>query len=87
MADWLAGVTAILRGNSGLLGEGVDDRQRKDIMDELGWAFLEYRSRVYASGFSGTTVVKTSAIAALCETALDHIDDTIGRNRRKRRSL
>ena len=83
VADWLAGVTAILRGNSGLLGEGMDDRQRKDIMDELGWAFLEYRSRVYASGFSGTTMVKTSAIAALCETALDHIDDTIGRNRRR----
>ncbi len=82
VSDWLAAITGVLRGNLGLVGIGADDRQRKNLMDELGWAFFEYRSRVYASGFSGTAPVDLSRIADLCETAIEHLDDTIRRNRR-----
>jgi hypothetical protein len=82
VSDWLAAITGVLRGNLGLVGTGADDRQRKSLMDELGWAFFEYRSRVYASGFSGTTSVDLVRIAELCQVAIEHVDDTIRRNRR-----
>jgi hypothetical protein len=82
VSDWLAAITGVLRGNLGLVGVGADDRQRKSVMDELGWAFFEYRSRVYASGFSGVTSVDLGRIAELCDIAIDHVDDTIRRNRR-----
>ena len=82
VSDWLAAITGVLRGNLGLVESGADDRQRKNLMDELGWAFFEYRSRVYASGFSGTASVDLSRIADLCEIAIEHLDDTIRRNRR-----
>jgi hypothetical protein len=82
VSDWLVAVTAVMRGNLGVVGPGADDRQRKNMMDELGWAFSDYRSRVYDSGFSGTTTVDLGAITALCDVAIEHVDDTIRRNRR-----
>ena len=51
-------------------------------MDELGWTFFEYRSRVYASGFSGKTAVDLVRIAELCQIAIEHVDATLRRNRR-----
>ena len=66
VSDWLAAITGVLRGNLDLAADGVDDRQRKGLMDELGWAFFEYRSRVYATGFSGTTSVDLVRITELC---------------------
>jgi hypothetical protein len=82
VSDWLAAITGVLRGNLGLLERDADNRQRKSLMDELGWAFFEYRSRVYASGFSGTTSVDLARIGELCDVAIRHVDDTIRRNRR-----
>ncbi len=82
VSDWLAAITGVLRGNLDLVEAGADDRRRKSLVDELGRAFSEYRSRVYASGFSGTTSVDLVRIAELCEVAIEHVDDTIRRNRR-----
>ena len=82
VSDWLAATTGVLRGNLDLAANGVDDRRRKGLMDQLGWAFFEYRSRVYATGFSGTTSVDLVRITELCEVAIAHVDDTIRHNRR-----
>ncbi len=82
VADWLEAVTAVLRGNPAGGEAEPTAKRRKQIMDELGWAFYEYRSRVYSSGFSGTVVVPVAAIVDLCEAALPHVEDTIRRNRR-----
>jgi hypothetical protein len=82
VSDWLATITGVLRDNLDLVEAGADDRRRKSLLDELGRAFSEYRSRVYASGFSGTTSVDLVRIAELCEVAIEHVDDTIRRNRR-----
>jgi hypothetical protein len=82
VADWLASVTTVLRGNIEMIGHDLDPQRRKDIVDELGWAFFEYRSRVYASGFSGTTPVDASALAELCDVAVAWLDATIRDGRR-----
>jgi hypothetical protein len=82
VANWLAAVSAVFRGNGEILGRDIDDRTRKVIMDELGWAFVEYRSRVYASGLSGTVAVNLDDVDRFCSVAIDHLDDTIRRNRR-----
>ena len=82
VAGWLTRITAILRGHADRPDGGLDPRQRKTFMDELGRASFEYRSRVYAGGFSGSTQIGAAAIADLFEVALDHLDTEIRRSRR-----
>ncbi len=82
VAGWLTRITAILRGHADRPDGGLNPRQRKTFMDELGRASFEYRSRVYAGGFSGSTQVGAAAIADLFEIALDHLDTDIRRSRR-----
>ena len=82
VADWLAAVSAELRGNFAGVGSDLDARRRKVIMDRLGSVFAEYRTRVYESGFSGVVAVDFAAIDRMCAVALAHVDDTIRQNRR-----
>ncbi len=81
IADWTSAVTGALR-KSHQRAADVTDRGRKDVMDELGRAFSEYRARVYASGFSGFTPVAPDEIAELCDIAIEHLDETIRSSRR-----
>jgi hypothetical protein len=82
VADWLSGLSTVLRENADVVGGDLTDERRRTMMDELGLLYAAYRSAVYASGFSGKTTVTASQIVELCETAVDHLDDTICRNRR-----
>jgi hypothetical protein len=81
VADWLSAVTAAFRASSPRAAE-VTDRDRKNLMDQLGRAFSEYRSQVYDSGFSGLTPVSLDAVVELCDSAVGYLDDTIRGNRR-----
>ncbi len=82
VADWLAAVTAALRRTDPRPPAELADRRRKQALDQLGGAFSEYRSRIYASGFTGVTTVALEAVADLCDAALTHVDETIEGSRR-----
>ena len=81
VADWLSEVTATLREPRQPSAE-MTSRDRKVLMDGLGGAFSDYRSRVYSKGFSGVTSVALQAIVDLCDAAVEHLDDTIRHSRR-----
>ncbi len=82
VAAWLTRITAILRGHADRPDGILNPRQRKTFMDELGRASFEYRSRVYAGGFSGSAQIGAAAITDLFEIALDHLDTDIRCSRR-----
>jgi hypothetical protein len=82
VADWLQAVTAILEDTSGHLGGALSGERRREVIDRLGGAFSHYRARVYAAGMGAPRSITVSAIVAMCKRALDHLADTIRRNRR-----
>ena len=82
VAGWLDAVSEILSANGVATGGEFTDERRKAVMDELGRAFANYRTRVEASDHSTRVSVPTRRIVAFCETAVDQLDNTIQRNLR-----
>ena len=82
VASWLDEVTGILRRHPTLTESQVTDRDRKTLLDELGQSFSDYRSEVYASGFTGTSDIAVASVADLCAVGIAHLDATIRHSRR-----
>ena len=79
----LAAVAAILAEHEDLLTIGFDDTQRRAIMDALGLAGSDYRTRIYRVGCGDTSVsVQTDEILSLLALALRYIDQTLRANQR-----
>ncbi len=81
VAKWLATVRDALEAHPASETRRSDGA-RKALMDQLGQAFTDYRTPVYRFGFTGRTKIATEAVAALCDTALEHLDETIRHSRR-----
>jgi hypothetical protein len=76
-------VAEALRQHASLLNGPISDRDRKLVLDSLGSAGSDYRSGVYAHGFSGNQVTLTVAeLVSFCDVALRYIDHSIRSNRR-----
>jgi hypothetical protein len=83
VVDWLHGVAAVLARHRDVVVSGaLDDRARRQVMDELGEAFSTYRDQVYADGFTGTVALGHDEVAGLCRVAREHLDHAIRANRR-----
>lgn len=76
-------IKQILQNNLALLNSHVDDKARKKIMDDLGNAGSNFRSRIYLHGFSGDKEkLSSSEIASFIETSLQWLEHSIMFNRR-----
>jgi hypothetical protein len=83
VTEWFEALEKIFNEHLGILGSiSITDRDRKEMLDELGNAFSEYRSKVYSSGFSGKGKLDVQRVARLCGRALDYLDHSIRANRR-----
>jgi hypothetical protein len=83
VAEWFRGVDGILVEElETLAATPMADSDRRRLLDRLGTAFGAYRAAVYAGGFSDTTEVPVAHLAAMCRTALRHVDHGIAANRR-----
>ncbi len=82
VADWLARVARVFQYTEPIPSNAAADARRREFLDELGWAFSDYRSCIYRSGFSGVTQVAVGAVVELCDAALTHLDATIKEGRR-----
>jgi hypothetical protein len=78
VADWLAAVTGSLRRSP----TSHNDQTRRALVDELGAAFSDYRARIYNGGFTGTAIAPLDDLLGLCETAIEHLDQTIRGSKR-----
>ncbi len=82
VADWAGAIAKVLADNLDYLEGELDDGRRREVIDALGGAFSDYRSQVYASGFTDISLVEISGLRTLLLNAVSHLDDTIRRNRR-----
>ncbi len=83
VVEWLRAMSSVLQRHHALLAAPqIEDRARKQVMDELGEAFTAYRDRVYASGFSGKVALGLDEVLAWCREACAHVDHSILVNRR-----
>jgi len=84
VAELFNAVLAALEQYSDSLAGPISDRDRKRILDALGGAGSDYRSKVYADGFSGERQgLSGDELARFCDVALRHLDHSIGANRRE----
>jgi hypothetical protein len=82
-AEWLTGTQTILAAYQDRLGEPtIGDRRRKRLLDALGAAFDDYRTKVYEHGFSGKTTVDVQTVIDLCATGRAYADHSIRANGR-----
>jgi hypothetical protein len=83
LAKLFGAVTRALEEHEELSERRVSDRERKSLLDALGRAGSEYRSRLYSSGFSGEPAeVDSARLASFFELAHRHLDHAIRANRR-----
>jgi hypothetical protein len=83
IAIWMNRVGDILAAHEKVLDEPcISDELRKQILDELGLAFCDYRQSVYHSGLTGSTKINRSDLDKLLTSSLNYLDHGIHANRR-----
>ncbi len=76
-------VLRIYSENLHLMKSGTDNRQRKNITDQLGIAASQYRDNIYSHGFIGSkSKIKISEIHEWFETCIQCTEITILKNQR-----
>ena len=81
---WAASLASILNKHLPLLEKPtLSDRDRRQVLDQLGFAFEAYRTHVYQHAMSGQKPVPTTEMTDLLKTALQYVDHGIRANRRK----
>ncbi len=79
----LAGTHDVLKKHAYSLSSDIDEKMRKDFMDELGALNEGYRARIY-SGFSGNkSTVEPEELADFLKLAREFLDHSISLNRRE----
>lgn len=85
VAGWLAAVTAALADTTALDAAGeapISATARRHLLDQLGRAFADYRTKVYARGLGETVAVDAAAVTGLCAGALPWLDHSLHTNQR-----
>ncbi len=83
VADMLAAIHNVLNENRHLLQQPLSDKNRKCLLDQLGYTGTGYRQKIYKHGFDGQKKgVKVSELIDFCKLSLEYIDHTIRANKR-----
>jgi hypothetical protein len=83
VARWLEHTTQALEKHAPLLSSpNIDDRSRRQVMDDLGGAASDFRGKLYASGLTGKRVVSGQKLLDLAELAKRWVSHTIAANKR-----
>lgn len=84
VATWLERTAAALEKHQGLLSKpSLDDRSRRQVMDELGGASSDFRAKLYDQGLSGKSVVTGGRLLELANLARRWVAHTIASNKRR----
>jgi hypothetical protein len=83
MQTCFTAVAAIYANYAALLKDGLSNRQKKNMLDELGQASSRYRENIYNNHFSGTKAfVDTNAVSSFIKDALAFAEEAITVNKR-----
>ena len=84
VATWLERTAAALEKHQALLGKpSIDDKARRKVMDELGGAASDFRSKLYDSGLPGKRKVTGGQLLDLANLARRWVTHTIAANKRE----
>ena len=84
LKEFFLAVRDTFRKNEDLLSGLISNRDRKAILDGLGYAASEYRTEIYQSSFSGAKAsLSLDSLMDFLRLSLKYIDHTIQANRRK----
>lgn len=84
LAAFFNQVRDALTQNKGLINGPIGDRDRKVVLDALGQAGGEYRSRIYEKPFTGEMqAIGREELLSFLETTLVYLDHSIAANRRE----
>ena len=79
-----ASVDKVFKAHVALLHGSISNRDRKTILDQLGYAGTEYRNIVYANGLSEQKKnVDAAGVREFLELTLKYLDHTIKANKRE----
>ncbi len=83
MTAFYDAVKECLASSHNLLSKGINNQDRKNILDSLGNAASDYRMHIYQNGFSGKkTSIPVSGLQALVQESFGLIEHTIRTNKR-----
>jgi len=78
------GITNTLNNNTDVLDGKISDTDRKTILTGLGSAGSDYRTKVYADGFSGNRAeISQSKLVAFLRVSKNYLDHSIAANKRE----
>ncbi len=84
VATWLERTAAALEANQGLLTKPtIDDQARRKVMDELGGAASDFRTKLYDSGLPGKRKLTGGQLLDLANLAQRWVAHTIAANKRQ----
>lgn len=80
---YFTGVNSIFENHAASLANGLNNTEKKQMLDALGEAASAFRIAIYNTKFSGKKeTISAAAIASFFETALKFIDTAIQNNKR-----
>jgi hypothetical protein len=83
VATWLERTAAALEKHQGLLTKPtLDDQARRQVMDELGGAASDFRTKLYDAGLSGKRQLTGAKLLDLAGLAQRWVSHTIAANKR-----
>ena len=83
LAEFYHSVRVTLSENRHLLSGSVNNKERKDILDQLGTAASEYRSQIYQKGFWGKKrSISLAGLHTFTQLCIDFIEHSIRTNKR-----
>ncbi|MEM6642264.1 MAG: hypothetical protein AAF616_04720 [Bacteroidota bacterium] len=83
LTDFFYSLKATLKKHQPALQNTIGDQERKEILDGLGLAGSEYRTKVYRAGFSEEKLdLPTKDLIEFCTIALEFLDHSILANKR-----
>ena len=84
LADFFNTIKSTLQDHESVLNGSINDRTRKQILDDLGKAGSNYRETVYEKSFSGDkSTLEFSDVKSFAKSALRHLEHSIEANKRQ----
>lgn len=83
MSVFFSEVAVTLHEFSHLLVKNISNKERKTILDRLGWAASNYRHNIYKNGFTGVKAeISIANLKDFVQICLDYIQHSIRANQR-----
>jgi hypothetical protein len=84
IAAFFNAINSVILELTNIYNESINDAERRKIVDQLGVAGSEYRTKIYEQGFSGgKEEISVSDIIKFGDLCISVIDSTIDKNKRK----